>query len=882
MREREVSNVDQSILFISIVQYFFYIFIFLSISLLRQVHVLTYSPDGAWLAAGSQDYNIYIYDTDDAYSLRHVLKRHNSHVSCLDFTEDSKYIRSTCGGNELLFWDARKGKPMPGGATTLRDAMWHTTTCPLVWSTQGVLEDDPKSLCVSRNEKNNLIVLGDSKGMLSLLNFPCPSTPWCRAEFSGHGSYISCVRFTKKDMYVVSLGGTDHSVFQWRVTRDDDHVEEKVKEVTKKVEMENEADTPYVLEHVGQGDEFLALKPWLGAIKAPTKSPVLRKTCPSSYLELSFVHGSSARPRSVKYLRKRKVFAYTVAAMVVLHDLSSNSQSYFRGYHTGQIRSMAISNDERICASGGSGQKPCVYVWCTKTFRVITRLAGHRRSVDALAFSPNGRYLVSVGGETNRLLFLYERNEKSFEIVVSKQRIGNDKITDVHVDNDGNCVTVGARHACRWKLQNKRFKRRKMLAKHIANLHQILTCTASYKNICVVGATNGDVYIFKDRTAILKIIAHNGAVRVVQFEKDQMSFLTAGADGFVKRFSLQDDLKIQDESVLTEISKKDIVCLSRDETNSLILLTSQAEVYQCSQIDGSQSCILINNHGSEMRDVATSPCVEICATCGDDGTVRTWDLQRHQNIHSVRVGERAVAVTFDSSGDRIVAACVSSSSSSSSSQELVELESSTLKETRRVKMNAKKPCHVVRFSPDGRWLALGSHDHNIYLHDGKNFECRHVLGKHNAIVLNLDWTSDSRYLHSTCAGHELLFWDAERGQHMPGGATTLRDASWASWTCALGWPVKGLDSTDEVCFVSANQDSKLLICGYVNGTVRLTRYPCPEKAGSVMKRGHDSIMCRADWIMQHDYDRKGMGLVTAGGRDASIIQWNVLKSGFEK
>ena len=178
---------------------------------------------------------------------------------------------------------------------------------------------------------------------------------------------------------------------------------------------------------------------------------------------------------------------------------------------------------------------------------------------------------------------------------------------------------------------------------------------------------------------------------------------------------------------------------------------------------------------------------------------------------------------------------------------------------------------------------MGSNDHNIYLHDStEGMKCRHVLGKHNAIVENLDWTSDSRYLHSTCAGHELLFWDAERGQHMPGGATTLRDAEWSTWTCTLGWPVKGLNMSSEdqsLSFVAAEHDAKLLVCGYNSGNVGLVRYPCPEKAESLLSRGHASAMCRADWI-HHDnkesnLKKKKIGFITAGGRDASLIQWVV-------
>lgn len=35
--------------------------------------------------------------------------------------------------------------------------------------------------------------------------------------FAGHGSHVTSVRFTHDDAYLVSLGGKDASIFQWRV-----------------------------------------------------------------------------------------------------------------------------------------------------------------------------------------------------------------------------------------------------------------------------------------------------------------------------------------------------------------------------------------------------------------------------------------------------------------------------------------------------------------------------------------------------------------------------------------------------------------------------------------------------------------------------------------
>lgn len=35
--------------------------------------------------------------------------------------------------------------------------------------------------------------------------------------YGGHGSHVTSVRFTYDDSHLVSLGGKDASIFQWRV-----------------------------------------------------------------------------------------------------------------------------------------------------------------------------------------------------------------------------------------------------------------------------------------------------------------------------------------------------------------------------------------------------------------------------------------------------------------------------------------------------------------------------------------------------------------------------------------------------------------------------------------------------------------------------------------
>ena len=67
------------------------------------IEVAEYSPDGELLAIGSHDTNIYIYSTAD-YSLIGKCTKHNAAITNLDWSLDSRYIRSVCIAYELLFF----------------------------------------------------------------------------------------------------------------------------------------------------------------------------------------------------------------------------------------------------------------------------------------------------------------------------------------------------------------------------------------------------------------------------------------------------------------------------------------------------------------------------------------------------------------------------------------------------------------------------------------------------------------------------------------------------------------------------------------------------------------------------------------------------------
>ena len=69
----------------------------------------------------------------------------------------------------------------------------------------------------------------------------------------------------------------------------------------------------------------------------------------------------------------------------------------------------------------------------------------------------------------------------------------------------------------------------------------------------------------------------------------------------------------------------------------------------------------------------------------------------------------------------------------------------------------------LKYSPNGKMLAVASRDNNIYIYrytDENDFQLTGVCRGHSSYVTHVDWTEDSTMLQSNDGTYELLYWNA--------------------------------------------------------------------------------------------------------------------------
>jgi len=182
-----------------------------------------YSPDGSQLAVGSRDNKIYLYNGEKYEHKGVKCEAHNSYITHMDYTKDGKAIRSTCGAYELLFHSSESGSQDPSGASKLKDTEWESETCTLGWGVQGIWPEgadgtDINAVHKSNKEDSLLLATSDDSGAVNLYNYPVISRGNSCSSGKGHSSHVTNVRFNASDTHVVTTGGNDRSVLQWKLS----------------------------------------------------------------------------------------------------------------------------------------------------------------------------------------------------------------------------------------------------------------------------------------------------------------------------------------------------------------------------------------------------------------------------------------------------------------------------------------------------------------------------------------------------------------------------------------------------------------------------------------------------------------------------------------
>ncbi|XP_058518897.1 echinoderm microtubule-associated protein-like 3 isoform X6 [Ochotona princeps] len=566
---------------------------------------------------------------------------------------------------------------------------------------------------------------------------------------------------------------------------------------------------------------------------------------PPETLSLDWVYGYRGRDsRSNLFVLRSGEVVYFIACVVVLYrpgggpgGPGGGGQRHYRG-HTDCVRCLAVHPDGVRVASGqtagvdkdGKPLQPVVHVWDSETLLKLQEigLGAFERGVGALAFSAadQGAFLCVVDDSNEHMLSVWDcsRGVKLAEI-----KSTNDSVLAVGFSpRDSSCIiTSGKSHVHFWNwsigvgvsaangtLSRKqgvfgKYKKPKFIPCFVFLPDGDILTGDSEGNILTWGRSLSDSRTpgrggAKETYGIVaQAHAHEGSIFALCLLRDGTVLSGGGRDRRLVRWG-PGLVALQEAEIPEHFGA--VRAIAEGLGSELLVGTTKNALLRGDLTQGFSP--VIQGHTDELWGLCTHPSQNRFLTCGHDRQLCLWDGEGHALAWSIDLKETGLCADFHPSG-AVVAVGLNTGRWLVLDTETREIVSDVT--------DGNEQLSVVRYSPDGLYLAVGSHDNMIYIYsvssDGaKSSRFGRCVG-HSSFITHLDWSKDGNFIMSNSGDYEILYWDVAGGCKLLRNRYESRDREWATYTCVLGFHV----------YVP------LRACQGAEPRVRGTRQPCDQR-----------------------------------------------------
>ncbi|TTC14938.1 Echinoderm microtubule-associated protein-like 6 [Bagarius yarrelli] len=510
----------------------------------------------------------------------------------------------------------------------------------------------------------------------------------------------------------------------------------------------------------------------------------------------------------------------------------------------------------------------------------------HKDLISDIRFSPGaGKYLAVASGDT--FVDIYN--------VMSSKRVGVCKgsmnyithldwdkrgakvashsghtqrifVAEFRPDSDTQFVSVGIKHVRFWTLAGRALLSKKGVLSSIedARMQTMLSVAFGANNLTFTGTISGDVCVWKEHI-LVRIVAkaHTGPVFTMYTTLRDGLIVTGGKERPSKEGGA---LKLWDQELKRcrafRLETGQIIDCVRSVCRGkgkILVGTRNAEIIEVGEKNAACN-ILVNGHmDGPIWGLGAHPSRDVFLSAAEDGTVRLWDIPERKMLNKVNLGHPARTVSYSPEGDMVAIGMKNG--------EFIILLVTSLKIWGK-KRDRRTAIQDIRFSPDSRYLAVGSSENAVDFYDltlGPQLNrincCRDVP----SFVIQMDFSADSCFIQLSTGAYKRLVYEVPSGKQITEPAVIDR-ITWATWTSVLGDEVVGIwsrntDKADVTC-ASVSHSGINIVTGDDFGMVKLFDFPCPEKFAK-----HKRFLGHSAHVTNIRFTGGDRFVISAGGDD---------------
>ncbi len=331
-----------------------------------------------------------------------------------------------------------------------------------------------------------------------------------------------------------------------------------------------------------------------------------------------------------------------------LWDLDGKLLATFTGHREG-VRSVAFCSDGKMIATAGDDGS--AKVWDVSTVELASVAEPSHSAFEAVAYSPDGQYFAT-GGSSNAVV-LWEVSDGTPRL--SRTFSGNtDRVTDIAFSRDGRSLLSGSEDgtAILWSLDGDK------IATLSGNMERVYAVAISPNGKTLATGSNVGTAVLWNRKGELQATCsgHTDEVRAVAFSPDGQTLLTGSRDRTLKLWNLEgDEIRTfsghSGDVTAVSFSPDGTTILSGDNSGKTILWSVEGEEWLTLESPGSGA----------VNAVAFSPDGEYYLTAhggfysrNNDNNVRLWN-SGGELIFTFGGHQKFVTdATFSLSGDTVL------------------------------------------------------------------------------------------------------------------------------------------------------------------------------------------------------------------------------------